>query len=448
MKLKEKVYETYRSHIDEHREDNRKGAMMMKENAEHSSLYCNGILEKTAHIPKVFDQDDIGLFRRISEISCGIFGKVISQYRKDPEYRKLFPFSKELEELVLIPPRYEGVLPVCRLDIFYHEDTGDFKFCEFNTDGTAAMFRDVELRRILINNPAHQAVIRRFELEPFELFDSWVDTFMSLYRTCPRRIEKPNIAIADILENATTRELEKFARHFQAAGYNCEICDIRQMRYEGGILYSRSGNRIDAIYRRAVTGDVMAHYDEVTDFLDAVREGSVFMAGAFETQIIHTKWIFYVLHHPMTKAILTEEERSFVENHVPLTVEFSERYIPLEDVRERKDEFMLKPMDAYASKGIYAAGRECTQEEWRQVTEDLYGQGYVCQQYCEQYMTDNIDFAWGDGEWHPYINMPGLYTYNGTFQGVLMRTCCNENIIVAHDNERTLPVYTVTGLRS
>ena len=168
------------------------------------------------------------------------------------------------------------------------------------------------------------------------------------------------------------------------------------------------------------------------------------MAGAFETQIIHTKWIFYVLHHPMTKAILTEKERAFVENHVPLTVEFSERYIPLEDVRKRKDEFILKPMDAYASKGIYAAGRECTQEQWNQVTEDLYGQGYVCQQY----MTDNIDFAWGDGEWHPYMNMPGLYTYNGAFQGVLMRTCCGENIIVAHDNERTLPVYTVTGLRS
>jgi hypothetical protein len=46
------------------------------------------------------------------------------------------------------------------------------------------------------------------------------------------------------------------------------------------------------------------------------------------------------------------------------------------------------------------------------------------------------------------MNMPGLYTYNGVFQGVLMRICCGENIIVAHDNERTLPVYTVTGLRS
>ena len=76
---------------------------------------------------------------------------------------------------------------------------------------------------------------------------------------------------------------------------------------------------------------------------------------------------------------------------------------------------------------------------------DLYGKGYICQEYCRQYMTDNIDFAWGDGEWHPYINMPGLYVYNGKFVGILMRMCCEENIIIAHENERTVPVFVVKG---
>ena len=447
MKLKEQVFEAYRNHINTHMSQNRSGAMAMKEDAEHSPLSCGGILEKTTHIPKMFDEDDVELFRRIVRTSCGIFKKVIKNYREDEKYRRLFSFSKELEELILIPAQYDAVIPICRLDIFYHEDTGDFKFCEFNTDGAAAMFRDVEIRKILINNPAHQEVIRRFELEPFELFDSWVETFIKLYHTYPKRKDNPNIAIVDILENATTRELEMFARHFQKAGYNCEICDIRRLRFEDGVLCSENGHPIDAIYRRAVTGDVMAYYEQVTDFLKAVQTDSVFMAGAFETQIIHTKEIFYVLHHPMTKALLTEEEREFVEAHIPVTVEFSDEFISIEEVRRRKGELLLKPMDAYASKGIYAAGRECSQEEWQRITEKLYGQGYVCQEYCDQYMTDNIDFAWGDGQWHPYINMPGLYTYNGEFKGILMRTCCGENIIVAHDNERTQAVYTVRGTR-
>ena len=106
---------------------------------------------------------------------------------------------------------------------------------------------------------------------------------------------------------------------------------------------------------------------------------------------------------------------------------------------------MLKPMDAYASKGIYASGRECTQEEWEKVTEELYGTGMICQEYCEQYLTENIDFAWGDGTWHPYINMPGLYTYCGVFHGFLMRMAADDRIIVAHENERTVPVYFVNG---
>ena len=33
--------------------------------------------------------------------------------------------------------------------------------------------------------------------------------------------------------------------------------------------------------------DLMEHYGEITDFLDAVRDGAVFYAGAFCTQIIH-----------------------------------------------------------------------------------------------------------------------------------------------------------------
>ena len=134
-----------------------------------------------------------------------------------------------------------------------------------------------------------------------------------------------------------------------------------------------------------------------------------------------------------------------MERHIPLTLELSADYISLDEVCGSKDRWMIKPMDAYASKGIYAAGKEYTQEEWEKIIADLYGKGYICQEYCRQYMTDNIDFAWGDGEWHPYINMPGLYVYNGKFVGILMRMCCEENIIVAHENERTVPVFVVKG---
>lgn len=382
-------------------------------------------------------------FQIIVEMSCRIFGKVIQSYREEEEIRSLFPFSKELEELILLPAPYTGVLPIARLDLFYNEDTGDFKFCEINTDGTAAMFRDLELRKALVHNPAHEAVSALYDLQPFELFDSWVKTFLGLYGTYNKRVETPHVAIVDFLENATYPEFEIFAEAFRKAGISCEICDVRSLRYEGGRLLTENGTWINAIYRRAVTADVMTHYDEVGPFLRAVSEDAVFLAGAFETQLIHTKWLFYVLHHPVMRRYLTQEEQDFVDAHVPKTVEFSSDYITLEEVQKHKDSYILKPMDAYASKGIYAAGREYEQQAWQELCADLYGKGMICQQYCTQYLTPNIDYAWGDGEWHPYMNMPGLYAYNGKFAGILMRMACEEKIIVAHENERTAPVFVV-----
>jgi len=443
MRLQKKVYEAYKKHINEHMEENFKGAQEVKNDLEHSPLFWNNTVDKTVQIPKVYDEETITDFRAIAGTAYEIFGKVINEYREHEDYRKLFPFSKELEELILLPAPYQGFLPIARFDIFYNEDTGKYTFCEINTDGTAAMLRDLQMRKSLIYNPAHQSVIRQFKLEPFELFDTWVQTFMSLYDTYPKKKDHPNVAIVDFLENATMGDFEEFERRFRKAGINCEICDIRKLDYRDKVLYSESGSRIDAVYRRAVTADIMDHYNEVLPFLDAVRDDNVFLAGAFATQIIHSKWLFYVLHLDRTKAFLTEEEQAFVEAHIPKTVEFSEEYISPDTVLNNKNDYIIKPMDAYASKGIYAAGHEYTQEDWQELVKELYGKGYICQTYCPQYLTDNIDFAWGDGKWHPYINMQGLYVYNGEFSGMLMRMACGENIIVAHENERTVPVFTV-----
>lgn len=443
--LEKEVFESYVDHINSHFEENRQAGLVIKDIVEHSRLSYAGVLDKTVHIPKVFAPETIDKFKEIVRITHRIFEKVINEYLTHEDYRKLFPFSKELEDLILLPAPYQGLLPIARFDIFWHEDTGAFKFCEINTDGTAAMVRDLELRKALAHNPAHQAVAARYDLQPFELFDTWVQVFLRLYDGYPKKKDKPHVAIIDIMENATTGDFDEFADRFRKAGVTCEICDVRKLTYKDGVLYSPEGRQIDAIYRRAVTADLMDHYGDVTAFLDAVRDDAVFFAGAFATQIIHSKWLFYVLHLDRTKAFLSQEEVAFVEEHVPLTVEFSPEYISLEEVQAKKNEYIIKPMDAYASKGVYAAGHEYSQEDWNAVTKAHYGKGMICQEYCSQYLTVNIDFGWGDGTWQPYINMPGLYTYDGEFAGFLMRMACGEKIIVAHENERTVPVFMVTG---
>ena len=57
-------------------------------------------------------------------------------------------------------------------------------------------------------------------------------------------------------------------------------------RSADGMLFSAKGHRIDAIYRRAVTLEIMERIEEVSGFLQAVKDGNVFLAGDFCTHVI------------------------------------------------------------------------------------------------------------------------------------------------------------------
>lgn len=440
MDITRKIYNEYYEYITGHMESCKAGAFAVNAYLERTPLYYNNRLtSKTLQIPKVYSAEVISQFKEIVSTAYGIFCKVIKEYLSCEDYRRLFPFSPELEELILIPNLYDSLLPIARFDIFYQEDSEEFYFCEINTDGTSAMNEDRILNEAFIDNPAHQELLRRYPLQSFELFDSWVDTFFSLYRTYEKKKERPEVAIVDFLDTGTLREFQEFARHFQKKGVHCQVCDIRELVYENGALYSKNGYPVDAIYRRAVTSDIMKHYDEVLPFIQAVKDQNVFLAGSFCTQIIHNKWLFHVLHLDRSKRFLNEKENAFVAAHIPNTVLFCDGKCDKSEIQKNKDRYILKPLDSYASNGVYA-GVEFTEEEWLAHVEETYGKDYICQTYCPQYATENIDFVWGNGTWKPYINMPGLYVYNGTFAGIFSRQAIG-GIIASHRNERTVPTY-------
>lgn len=444
MKTETELRKEYEELIRSAPEANRAGALAIRANMERSPLFFRGDYRaKTLQIPRIYTEQTIARFEEIAGITYRIFEKVIREYLEHEDYRALFPFSEELKELILTPTGYDCPLPIARFDIFYHEDSGEFGFCEINTDGASGMNEDRLLDEFFLDNPAHQEMRRRYRMRTFELFDSFVERFLALYETYDGKRPRPNVAIVDFLDTGTLREFQEFARRFQKAGTDCEVCDIREVSYENGKLYAPSGHVIDAIYRRAVTADVMEHYDEVQPFLAAVREQAVFLAGAFRTQIVHHKSLFHVLHLPRTQEFLTAEERDFVERHVPKTVPFTENEIALREVLKDKDRYILKPEDSYASQGVYA-GVELSAEEWEKRAAAAYGTDTICQEYYPQYAVQNIDYGWGDGVWHDYITMTGLFVYGGQFAGAYCRAAEAGGIIRSHDNERTQPTYVVS----
>ncbi len=436
------IREEYRKYINEHHDEMIDSAELMRDDIEHSALnFRNEINGKLLSIPRLYSDETKKRFEELVSVTYGIMEKVIREYMENEDYRSLFPFSAAVQELILYNKTPVSYLPLARFDIFYHEDTGDFKFCEINADGSSGMNADRLMAEMMIHNPAHQEMLYKYDMYSMELFDTWVHEFMNMYAEFSPG-KKPNVAIVDFLDMGRVREFQEFVRRFQRKGFNCEICDIRNFKYENGVLISGTGHPVDAVYRRAVTSEITDRIEEVLPFINAVKDGKVFLAGDFCTHIIDNKWTFYILHHERTALFLNDEEKAFIKKHIPGTFPLSGKGIEKDTVIKNKDSYILKPWDGYAAHGV-KAGLECTQEEWEAFVSDVYGTDYICQEFAEQYDSYNSDFLYGDGEWKDYSHMTGLFVYNGKFSGVIARSAPAGGIIDYYRDERRQPTFFV-----
>lgn len=422
--------------IGEHFEEARQDFDEIQQAIQNSVLCYKGRCVQSPAVPKVYSRRDADLIEKFVADCFGVFNKVIDRYFADENYRRLFPFSPELERLILLPAQYACRVPMARVDFFFNEETKAIKLCEINTDGTSAMNEDRILGGLLHKNRAYQQFAETHVCRPFELFNSWVDEFLALYREYSQSDALPIVAIVDFLEKATLPEFKQFVLAFAERGVKAEIVDIRDVQYIDGSLLTPGGEKIDAVYRRAVTSDIMANYDQVQPFLQGALAGAACLVGGFRTQIIHNKALFGILHREETLAFLTPEESAFVLRHVPLTYPLLPTYIEKHNVLANKDFWIIKPYDSYGSRGVYA-GIDCDQSEWDRLVRECAGDGYLMQEYCAPYRSQNIDFTDEQPKARPFCNITGVFCYNERPYGIYSRLS-KGNVISSQYDEKTI----------
>ena len=382
-------------------------------------------------LPRLFNQKTYDAMKDCAETAHRVLVKVMQRYLDDPDYRDVFDYDARLRDIILIPRRYESVLPFARVDTFMDEDDYTFKFCEFNGDGSAGMNENREITLSVARTPAFRRFVENHTIEACEIFNTWVDEFLGIYETFENKVMKPRFAICDYLENGVVDEFQIFANIFERRGYPCVVADVRSLKFDGKRLRDENGNQIDAIWRRCVTNDVLEFWDESQDLIEAVRAGKVALIGSFAGHIIHDKQIFKALFHPKTRAFLTEEEAAWVDATVPRTAFLNSDEIDIQMVRENKDDWIIKPTDNYGATDVYA-GCQVTQEEWEQVVDkfadEAAGVPFIVQSYITPYKTLTLPYETPEDledpkapEFKPYNNLNGLYLFNGKFGGVFSR---------------------------
>lgn len=432
--------ELVNSNIDFCRED----ASRMRDALENSSAHYHGYTVHTLYIPNIYTEKDYENLKSAAEMTYGILDKVIREYLKNGDYRSLFGFEKKLEDLILRPAVYGETLPIARIDLFYNPETENFKFCEFNTDGSSGMNEDRELINVFNASETFKEFSKNHALKTFELFDSWVHEFEKIYRGSDISIENPHVAIVDFMSSASNEEFEEFKHAFERAGFSCEICDIYKLTRANNELISPSGKKIDVVYRRAVTCDIMQNYDKVRPFIDAAMNNEVVLIGDFRTQVVHNKLIFKILRDDMTRALLTDEENDFIEKHIPKTYNLTHDLIHELNVLSNKDKWIVKPSDSYASKGVLAGIEAKSDEEWLTFLSQHMNTDYLLQEYVTPYETRNLDILWyRNDDYIGISNITGMFVYNGHLQGLYSRVA-RTGVISTQYSEMTLPTMIAT----
>lgn len=407
-----------------------------------SAIYHDEVV-RFGFIPALIDRSTLVAFKHIAETTHHILERVIRTYRTDPAYRALFGFEPELEQYILADSGYSQHIPICRIDLFFdprgqHDSFGlpPFSFCEFNTDGTSAMNEDRAIAHALVATDTYMRMQEHFEMVPQTLFDPWIRSFMSILAEALPDTEDPFVAIVDFPQSATGNEFEEFRKRFEAHGIRCAVCDIRKLVFDGTTLRTHDGQRIDAVYRRAVTSEIMDHRRETSPFIQAVVSGAVISIGAFETQVAHSKKIFEVLLSEATSEFLEPDEVDFISEHVPFTTTLNPDSPLLEEIYSNRRKWIIKPLDGYGSHGVFA-GRDCTDDGWHDIVSARLDGHHAISSYCEQYALTNsrVDAPEIKDEGYlPYNQLVGLYIYDGTFAGTYVRAGRNSIIADSHDD--------------
>jgi len=430
------IYKEFSNEILKHPKKYYEDFKLVEEVVANSTARYKGKPIDFHYQPMFFDPTDIQRFENLVSTFSSILKKVIHEYLKNPVFRSYFNFPSLMEELILIDPGYAMPFPVARFDLFYSYDN-DFMFCELNTDGTSGMNESNPVEKAALSSQILKVLQKKYRISYFELFLPWIEELLGCYSEftgIPN--PKPNIAIMDWEGVATIEEFKVFKQMLMQRGYRTVICDPRELKYTQKKLYYKD-IPIDLIYRRSLTFEMCEREDDIRDVLDAYADGNVCIVGPFRSHVIHNKRIFSILHDKTKTSFLSAEEQVFIEQHIPFTKELSDPDTEMQ-VRTSKDDYILKPMDRYAAKGVFV-GIDHSQEEWERIIDSIQKKdSYLVQQFIEPPTIPCITFRDEKPILEEYKYITGLFVYNGRFHGLYTRAGTS-NVIASMTGCRIMP---------
>lgn len=334
--------------------------------------------------PYLISAADYRLVQRAAGRIVGALARLDQALAANSRLRALVGLSADEEAIVSLPVGYRHPDVSARLDSFF-ADRDNLWFIEYNAESPGGLaFGDV-LGEAFAEFPVMRQVAHTYRPTAFPIRAWTLDTLLTTYRASGRT-GRPNIAIVDWREVRTYNEFLIFQAAFEAAGYPTRIVDPRDLEYRDGKL--RAGDfAIDLVYKRVVTGELLAREGLTSPLVRAVADRAVCMANGFRAHLLLKKALFAFLSDPQYDHLYTAEQRAAIDAHVPWTrlvadgpTTYQGRHVDLltfaADQRER---LVLKPSGEYGGVGVIL-GWETASAEWEVALRRALDSVYVLQE--------------------------------------------------------------------
>jgi hypothetical protein len=366
---------------------------------------------------------------------------------RDQELRAELDLDPEEERLALADPGFRSSSPSSRLDSFFAEE---IRYVEYNAESPAGMAYEDKMAEVFGRLPVMRSYRKRFRLRALPVRRRQLDAMLRAFRQWGTG-EEPVAAIVDWSGLPTAREFEMFRDYFQQRGLRTLIGDPRNLELRRGGLHL-DGQRVNLIYRRVLTSELLTRGPEARVLADAYMAGAACVVNSFRAKLLHKKMSLALLSDDRYARIYDANQRAAIQRHVPWTRKLAEGPSTrdgekigdlLEHVSRHREELVLKPNDEYGGKGV-VLGWTVEQPEWDQALKDALGQSHVVQEAVEvprepfPVVLDGVQVMDLSIDLDPYL-------FDGRPGGVLTRLSSSALLNVTAGAGSIVPTYVVEG---
>ena len=334
--------------------------------------------------PHFISERDYRFVQDAAEAVLGAIARLGQALMEDEGLRAQVGLTREEEAIIALPFGYSYPDASARLDSFFVARDSLY-FIEYNAESPGGLAFGEGLGELFSHFPVMQAVAQRYPYRLLPIRKRILDTLLEcFYHWGGRR--QPNIAIIDWREVRTYNEFLLCQEAFEAAGYSTRIGDPRDLEYSDGRL--RLGDfAIDLVYKRVVTGELLAREGLNSPLVRAVADGAVCIVNGFRSHLLLKKALFALLSDPQYQALYTPAQQAALAAHIPWTrlvapgfTDYDGQRVDLLDfAAQRREQLVLKPSGEYGGTGV-VLGWETGQADWERALQEALTSAYVVQE--------------------------------------------------------------------